>query len=131
MSATSWLRYPRWRYAANCGIAIAARMPMIATTTRSSISVKPFCFFRFTLAKLRILSSLGMLVSPSSRRWVPLRASPVPRTTVVTGRPNPVLRQANLRARGPDDRAGERHNRDDRHEHDVDVHHWITEPSLK
>src|SRR5439155_332870 len=32
---------PRERYAANCGIAIAARMPMIATTTSNSISVKP------------------------------------------------------------------------------------------
>ena len=27
------------------GIAMAAMMPMIATTISSSISVKPFCFF--------------------------------------------------------------------------------------
>jgi hypothetical protein len=32
---------PLARYAANCGIAIAAKIPMIATTTRSSIRVKP------------------------------------------------------------------------------------------
>src|SRR5437899_10804615 len=32
---------PRDRYAENCGIAIAARMPMIATTTSNSINVKP------------------------------------------------------------------------------------------
>src|SRR6266446_6386480 len=32
---------PRERYAENCGIAIAARMPMIATTTSNSINVKP------------------------------------------------------------------------------------------
>src|SRR3989449_10329312 len=32
---------PRERYAENCGIAIAARMPMMATTTSNSINVKP------------------------------------------------------------------------------------------
>src|SRR5207245_3442678 len=40
-SAATRALKPRERYAANCGIAIAARMPMIATTTSSSISVKP------------------------------------------------------------------------------------------
>jgi hypothetical protein len=30
------------------GIAIAAMMPMIATTIRSSMSVKPFCCFIFS-----------------------------------------------------------------------------------
>src|SRR6185369_743934 len=32
---------PLARYAANCGMAIAAKIPMMATTTRSSIRVKP------------------------------------------------------------------------------------------
>jgi hypothetical protein len=53
-SATSWLRYPRWRYAANCGIAIAARMPMIATTTSSSISVKPLLLLCLALVIFRM-----------------------------------------------------------------------------
>src|SRR5262249_12539190 len=48
---------PRARYAAYCGIAIAARMPTMATTTRSSMSVKPFDFFRFILEPLLILAS--------------------------------------------------------------------------
>jgi len=46
----------------------------------------------------------------------------MPRTAVVTRRPNPVLRKDNLRARRPDYRADERRNRDDRHDDDVDVH---------
>src|SRR6266851_1415935 len=50
---------PRDRYAENCGIAIAARMPMMATTTSSSISVKPLDFFRLILETLRILSPLA------------------------------------------------------------------------
>src|SRR5256712_2512568 len=50
---------PRERYAENCGIAIAARMPMMATTTSSSINVKPLDFFRFILETLRILSPLA------------------------------------------------------------------------
>src|SRR6266849_9243474 len=50
-SAATRALKPRERYAENCGIAIAARMPMIATTTSSSISVKPFI-----LERLRILS---------------------------------------------------------------------------
>src|SRR5438093_1438702 len=43
----------------NRGIAIAARMPMIATTTSSSINVKPLDFFRFILETLLILSPLA------------------------------------------------------------------------
>src|SRR5690348_17851223 len=46
-AARAWK--PRARYWANCGIAIAARMPMIATTTSSSIRVNPFDFLRFIL----------------------------------------------------------------------------------
>src|SRR5438552_14094496 len=40
-SAAARALKPRDRYAENCGIAIAARMPMIATTTSNSINVKP------------------------------------------------------------------------------------------
>src|SRR5438876_8047173 len=40
-SAATRALKPRDRYAENCGIAIAARMPMIATTTSNSINVKP------------------------------------------------------------------------------------------
>src|SRR5213076_1486152 len=40
-SAATRALKPRERYAENCGIAIAARMPMIATTTSNSINVKP------------------------------------------------------------------------------------------
>src|ERR1700739_744216 len=54
-SAATRALKPRERYAENCGIAIAARMPMIATTTSSSISVKPLDFFLFTLVPFRIL----------------------------------------------------------------------------
>src|SRR5438093_4202229 len=39
-SAATRALKPRERYAENCGIAIAARMPMIATTTSNSINVK-------------------------------------------------------------------------------------------
>src|SRR5262249_7264863 len=35
-------RNPRSRYTPNCGMAMAARIPTTPTTTRSSISVKPF-----------------------------------------------------------------------------------------
>src|SRR6266567_5527346 len=45
-SAATRALKPRERYAENCGIAIAARMPMIATTTSSSINVKPLDRFR-------------------------------------------------------------------------------------
>lgn len=37
------------RYSLNWGIAIAASIPMIATTIMSSIKVKPFCFFMINL----------------------------------------------------------------------------------
>src|SRR5947207_3738447 len=57
-AATRALKPPE-RYAENCGIAIAARMPMIATTTSSSINVKPLDFFRFILETLLILSPLA------------------------------------------------------------------------
>src|SRR5947209_6835532 len=77
---------PRDRYAENCGIAIAARMPMMATTTSSSISVKPLDFFRFVLETLRILSPLAGWVLVLSRpcrdalgRCWALEASEVPR----------------------------------------------------
>src|SRR2546426_4242623 len=41
-SAATRALKPRDRYAENCGIAIAARMPMIATTTSNSINVNPW-----------------------------------------------------------------------------------------
>src|SRR5438445_1649626 len=58
-SAATRALKPRDRYAENCGIAIAARIPMMATTTSSSISVKPLDFFRFILETLCILSPLA------------------------------------------------------------------------
>src|SRR3989441_9249199 len=58
-SAATRALKPRERYAENCGIAIAARMPMIATTTSSSISVNPWDLFRFILETLLILSPLA------------------------------------------------------------------------
>src|SRR5437899_1442258 len=78
---------PRDRYAENCGIAIAARMPMMATTTSSSISVKPLDFFRFILETLRILSPFWLdgfwsCLDPSRDalgRCRALEASEVPR----------------------------------------------------
>src|SRR5262252_4246137 len=51
---------PRARYCAYCGIAIAARMPTMATTTRSSISVKPFDFFLFSFETLRMRPPFGL-----------------------------------------------------------------------
>src|SRR2546427_1850712 len=85
-SAATRALKPRDRYAENCGIAIAARMPMMATTTSSSISVKPLDFFRFVLETLRIVSPLAGWVLVLSRRcrdalgrcWA-LEASEVPR----------------------------------------------------
>src|SRR5712692_6980943 len=75
-SAATRALKPRDRYAENCGIAIAARMPMMATTTSSSISVKPLDFFRFVLETLCILSPLAgwvlVLSRPVSRRPRPL-----------------------------------------------------------
>src|SRR5205807_3155822 len=47
---------PRERYAENCGIAIAARMPMIATTTSNSINVKPLDVFLLIFETVCILS---------------------------------------------------------------------------
>src|SRR6266571_5430362 len=86
-SAATRALKPRDRYAENCGIAIAARMPMMATTTSSSINVKPLDFFRFTLETLCILSPLAgwvlVLSRPMSRRPRPLlalEASEVPRS---------------------------------------------------
>src|SRR2546427_13203054 len=58
-SASARALKPRVRYAANWGIAMAARMPMIATTTRSSIKVKPFDFFRFILLVFAMAFSLS------------------------------------------------------------------------
>src|SRR5262249_42106531 len=65
---------PRLRYSANCGMAIAARMPMIATTTRSSISVNPcdlLCFFLLTVPMLPPFSD-------SMTRVAVLTGDPVP-----------------------------------------------------
>src|SRR5881628_2020895 len=90
---------PRERYAENCGIAIAARMPMMATTTSSSINVKPLDFFRFILETLCILSPLA--------GWVLVLSRPMSR------RPQPLLglrskRGATGRARGVEGRRGEK-----------------------
>src|SRR5213593_34554 len=90
---------PRDRYAENCGIAIAARMPMMATTTSSSISVKPLDFFRFILETLCILSPLAGWVLVLSR--------------LISRRPQPLLgprskRGATRRARGVEGRRGEK-----------------------
>src|SRR5437899_11484331 len=64
-SAATRALKPRERYAENCGIAIAARMPMIATTTSSSISVKP-------LARLRsLLVDVVPMCPPLGRDWLP------------------------------------------------------------
>src|SRR5205823_1766304 len=75
-SAATRALKPRDRYAENCGIAIAARMPMMATTTSSSINVKPLDIFRFILETLCILSPLAgwvlVLSRPMSRRPQPL-----------------------------------------------------------
>src|ERR1700752_2646728 len=48
-SAATRALKPRERYAENCGIAIAARMPMIATTTSDLITRKPLDSFPFIL----------------------------------------------------------------------------------
>src|SRR5947209_18666247 len=44
MSAIDLFCFDRCMAVSRFGIAMAARMPMIATTIRSSIRVKPFCF---------------------------------------------------------------------------------------
>src|SRR5439155_6317331 len=98
-SAATRALKPRDRYAENCRIAIAARMPMMATTTSSSISVKPLDFFRFVLETLRILSPLA--------GWVLVLSRPMSR------RPRPLLgtrskRGATGRAHGVEERRGEK-----------------------
>src|SRR3989441_9080882 len=98
-SAATRALKPRDRYAENCGIAIAARMPMMATTTSSSISVKPLDFFRFVLETLRILSPLAGWVLVLSR--------------LMSRRPRPLLaprskRGATGRAHGVEERRGEK-----------------------
>jgi hypothetical protein len=50
------------RYAENCGMAIAAKIPMIATTISSSIKVKPFLFlslFNMLFSFLDIFGASG------------------------------------------------------------------------
>src|SRR5205809_1544503 len=98
-SAATRALKPRDRYAENCGIAIAARMPMMATTTSSSISVKPLDFFRFILETLCILSPLAGWVLVLSR--------------LMSRRPQPLLgprskRGATRRVRGVEGRRGEK-----------------------
>src|SRR5213076_1741465 len=61
-SAATRALKPRERYAENCGIAIAARMPMIATTTSNSINVKP-------LDRLRPAFCILMDSPLSGARW--------------------------------------------------------------
>src|SRR6266446_10521513 len=74
-SAATRALKPRDRYAENCGIAIAARMPMIATTTSNSINVKP-------LDRLRPAFCECMNPPLSGARWAapvsPLCARAVP-----------------------------------------------------
>src|SRR5947208_11076136 len=67
-SAATRALKPRERYAANCGIAMAARMPMIATTTSSSISVKPLDFLVLIFETLLILSPFWLEWVCLSRR---------------------------------------------------------------
>src|SRR5207245_5218767 len=66
---------PRDRYAENCGIAIAARMPMMATTTSSSISVKPLDRLRPAFCECMDSSSfwgaVGGPAHPPCARTVP------------------------------------------------------------
>src|SRR5207253_8672514 len=74
-SAATRALKPRERYAENCGIAIAARMPMMATTTSNSINVKP-------LDRLRPAFCECMNPPLSGARWAapvsPLCARAVP-----------------------------------------------------
>src|SRR5436309_6091856 len=67
-SAATRALKPRERYAANCGIAMAARMPMIATTTSSSISVKPLDLILETLLILSPFWLDGLFCLDASRR---------------------------------------------------------------
>src|SRR3990172_8031287 len=52
--------YPLLRYAENCGMAMAARMAMMATTIRSSIRVKPF----LSLLLKNMYSGFNMIFPP-------------------------------------------------------------------
>src|SRR5258708_2835195 len=54
MSAILLFCFERCIAVSRFGIAIAARMPMIATTISSSIRVKPFCFLFIHSSKLSI-----------------------------------------------------------------------------
>src|SRR2546427_10476656 len=66
---------PRDRYAENCGVAIAARMPMMATTTSNSINVKPLDRLRPAFCECMDSSSFwGAVGDPAS----PLCARAVP-----------------------------------------------------
>src|SRR5213594_2276740 len=69
-SAATRALKPRERYAENCGIAIAARMPMIATTTSNSISVNPLDRLRPAFC-VRIESPL------SGARWAAPVSAPL------------------------------------------------------
>src|SRR5438128_209723 len=87
-SAATRALKPRERYAENCGIAIAARMPMMATTTSNSINVKP-------LDRLRPAFCILMDSPLSGARW----AAPV---CALSARPVPAGRAGFPgRARGP------------------------------
>src|SRR6266851_3541066 len=98
-SAATRALKPRDRYAENCGIAIAARMPMMATTTSSSINVKPLDFFRFVLETLRILSPLA--------GWVLVLSRPMSRRPSAVAGPRS-KRGATGRAHGVEGRRGEK-----------------------
>src|SRR2546427_258883 len=74
-SAATRALKPRERYAENCGIAIAARMPMMATTTSNSINVKPLDRLRPAFCECMDSSSFwGAVGDPAS----PLCARAVP-----------------------------------------------------
>src|SRR6266852_8383212 len=74
-SAATRALKPRERYAENCGIAIAARMPMMATTTSNSINVKPLDRFRPAFCECMNPSSFwGAVGGPA----LPLCARAVP-----------------------------------------------------
>src|SRR5205823_9625637 len=74
-SAATRALKPRERYAENCGIAIAARMPMMATTTSNSINVKPLDRLRPAFCECMDSSSFwGAVCDPAS----PLFARAVP-----------------------------------------------------
>src|SRR6266436_7117787 len=67
VSAATRALKPRDRYAENCGIAIAARMPMIATTTSNSINVKPLDRLRPAFCECMDSSSFwGAVGDPAS-----------------------------------------------------------------